>query len=278
MSIILEFVNGRVPPDLYEAYLSSLFETWSDVLVETSPPEACVLDVACGTGIVSRKLAETDGVSHVDAIDVAAPMVEKARALSGPGDRLTFQVASADQLPFEDNRFSAAYCQQGLQFFPDKVAALKEAARVVEPGGKLTFAVWTAAGDGNPVFGAFEKLVAKELGEDLVPFGPFSFGDAQQIQRIAAEAGLENISVTRMERRTPLPDPRTLVLFDLLFLGRPDTDGSLQPLFDPADSSKDGLIEALISDFEPMVDTFRQEDGSLLAPSAAHILEASVSG
>ena len=276
MTLIMDFVGDRLPPDLYDAYLTPLFETWSDVLVELSAPSGRLLDIACGTGIVSRKLASQTNVDHVDAIDVAAPMIDKARTLTGSDHPITFHIASADNLPFDDNSFSAAYCQQGLQFFPDKVAALKDAARVVEPGGKLTFAVWTYANEGNPVFGAFEEIVARELGEDLVPFGPFSLGSADQIKTLADEAGLANTAIERAERTTSLPDPRTLVLFDLLFLGRPGPDGNLQPLFDPADASKDALIESLMSEFEAAVREFQQSDGILLAPSAAHILVADV--
>ena len=146
----------------------------------------------------------------------------------------------------------------------------------VEPGGVLTFAVWTSAEDGNPVFEIFERLVARELGEDLVPFGPFSFGRANEIERAAIEAGLEIEAIERREKIAPLCDPRTLVLFDLLFLGRPGDDGNLQPLFDPGDASKDHVIEALISELEIAVQEYRQADGSLLAPSAAHMLVAKV--
>ncbi len=274
MSIILDFVDGRQPPDLYDAYLTPWFETWSDVLVESAPPEGVVLDIACGTGIVSRKLSQTQGVDHVDAIDVAHLMIEKAKAVTGSKIKVAFQVASADQLPFEDNRFNAAYCQQGLQFFPNKVAALQEAARVVRPGGALNFAIWTAASDGNPVFGAFEDLIASKLGDELVPFGPFSFGDANQIESVASDAGLKNIRIERVERLAPLPDPRTLMLFDLLFLGRPGPEGDMQPLFDPSDASKDDLIETLIAQFEEAVSRFHQPGGGLLAPSSAHILTA----
>ncbi|MEM7766503.1 MAG: hypothetical protein AAF253_03335 [Pseudomonadota bacterium] len=87
---------------------------------------------------------------------------------------------------------------------------------------------------------------------------------------------MEEINVERVERLAPLPDPRTLVLFDLLFLGRPGPDGDLQPLFDPSDASKDNLIEKLIAQFEETVGHFQDTGGGLLAPSSAHILVARV--
>lgn len=96
--------------------------------------------------------------------------------------------------------------------------------------------------DGNPVFSAFEEIAARELGADLVPFGPFSFGDREQLEEVARDSDLEIVSLERFEREAHLPDPRTLVLFDLLFLGRPGPDGSMHPLFDPADGSKDDQI------------------------------------
>ena len=276
MSLILDFIDGKLPPDLYDAYLTPLFDTWSNVLLRVTPPSGEVLDIACGTGVVTRKLAQIPTVERVEAIDIAAPMIEKAKALTQPELRTAFQVASADQLPFEDNRFNAAYCQQGLQFFPSKVDALREAARVVKPGGRLTFSVWTRANDGNPVFASFEEIIARKLGEDLLPFGPFSFGNPGEIELVAIEAGLKSVKIERVEQLAPLCDPRTLVLFDLLFLGRPGSDGNMQPLFKPSDSSKDITIEAIVSELEAAVKPFQQSDGTLLAPSTAHILSVEV--
>ncbi len=276
MSLITEFLDGRLPPDLYDQYLTSLFEPWSKELIARSPPRGDVLDVACGTGIVSRALSAQAAVNHVTAIDIAEPMIAKARALTDPTAPVSFQAASADALPFQDHQFTAAFCQQALQFFPDKVAALKEIARVVEPGGTLTLAVWTSTPNGNPVYAAFEDIVAEDLGEDLVPFGPFSFGDAQALSQVATDAGLQIETLDHASLDTALPDPRTLVLFDLMFLGRPGSDGNLQPLFDPADASQDAAIEALIEKFETAVGQYQQADGTLLAPSAANVLIATV--
>ena len=278
MSLIQDFVAGRTPPDLYDAYLTPLFETWSDALVAAHPPRGHVLDIACGTGIVSRKLAGQPGVDQVAAIDIAPPMLDKAKALTGQDAEVSFHLASAEQLPFDDNAMQAAYCQQGLQFFPDRVAALKDAARVTQPGGHVAFSVWTAAHDGNPVFGTFEEIVARDFSDDLVPFGPFSFGSAASLQGTFEAAGLEIKSLERVEREANLGDPRSLVLFDLLFLGTPAADGSLQPLFDPEDASKDAQIEAIIEELSATSQNFQNADGDLIAPTTAHVVVAEVTG
>ena len=83
-------------------------------------------------------------------------------------------------------------------------------------------------------------------------------------------------AVERLEQTVPLSDVRTLVLFDLLFLGRPGADGQLQPLFDPQDASKDDLIESIISDLSHATRPYQDTDGALLAPTTANILVAEV--
>lgn len=272
MALIEDFVAGRTPPDLYAAYLTPMFRAWADQLVGAHPPFGHVLDLACGTGIVSRALSAAPTVERVSAIDVAAPMVAKATALSQDNPNITFSLASADDLPFQDQIFDAVYCQQGLQFFPDKPGALAEARRVIKPGGRMVFAVWTAASDGCPAFAALEDIVARELGEAFVPFGPFSFGDPNALRAIVDAAGLNVLALEKRSLLSRLPDPRTLVLFDLIFLGRPASDGSLQPLFDPEDASKDALIEKMIAEYSEAVSEYLQSDGTLLAPMSAHIL------
>lgn len=271
MALIEEFVDGRAPPELYQAYLTPLFEIWSDALIEACPPQGRALDVACGTGIVTRKIAAQSNVNEVIGVDIASPMIEAAIAATTSETPTSYLVASADQTGLPDCHFQSIYCQQGLQFFPDKIAALNEAERLLAHGGKAAYAVWTSGKDGNPVFGAFEDIVADELGADLVPFGPFSFGSRNEIEELVQSSGLNLVTLEKQERLAPLPDPRTLVLFDLMFLGRPAVDGNMHPLFDPADSSKDEQIARIISKLSSATEQFLQPDGKLLAPSSAHI-------
>lgn len=278
MGLISDFIAGRTPPALYEDYLTpGFFAPWTQALIAQSPPRGHVLDVASGTGAVSRAIAQQNSEISVAAIDVAPPMVqfaESATASAGLSDRISFTLASADQLPFEDQSFDSAFCQQGLQFFPDRVAALKEIKRVLRPGGQLALSVWTSAQNGNPAFAAFEQIVSDKIGADLVPFGPFAFGDIEAVRDTAEQAGLQIISLDQQSREVRLPSPRILVLFDLLFLGRPAADGALQPIFDPADDSNDGAIEDLIADFEDRVSPFVQSDGTILTTASANVLIA----
>ncbi|MEM9570889.1 MAG: class I SAM-dependent methyltransferase [Pseudomonadota bacterium] len=278
MGLISDFIAGRTPPALYEEYLTpGFFTPWTESLIAQSPPSGRILDVACGTGAVSRAIARHTPYLRIDAIDVAPPMLQFAEAetaRAGLDDRISFHLASADKLPFEDDTFDRLYCQQGLQFFPDKVGAMSELKRVMKPGAKLALSVWTAAANGNPAFEAFEAIIAKRLGEDLIPFGPFSFPDIEAIRQAAEASGLTIESLDQQSRMARLPSPRILVLFDLLFLGRPAEDGSLQPLFDPTDASKDPQILELIEEYESAIAEMVQADGTIHCLSSANVLIA----
>lgn len=278
MTLMTDFIGGRSPPELYETYLSpGVFAPFADDLLASQPPTGDCLDIACGTGVVSRKLARHDAVERVSAIDVAAPMIAHATKLAtaeGLADRIEYNVASALDLPFCDDRFDTAYCQQGIQFFPDRVQALLEVRRVLRPGGLFCAAVWTAATDGNPVFAAFEAILARRFGDDLAPLGPFAFGSRSALQSIVEESGLALQSLERHEADAKLPDVASFVLFDLMFIGRPGADGELQPIIAPDDASANGEIREIIAEMENALQAYVQDDGSLLAPMTAHILSA----
>lgn len=250
---------------------------WSDPLIEAVAASGACLDIACGTGVVSRKLSDLPEVATISSVDVAPPMIAKAETLQREKDyalRAKFQVASALELPFDEDIFDVALCQQGLQFFPDKVLALREAARVLKPGGRLGAAVWTSAHDGNPVFGAFEDILARNIGSDIVPIAPFSYGDPEEIRSVAEQAGLDVQAVERREMITTLPAVRDFVLFDVIFLGRPDADGALQPVIDPEDDTADELIETIIAEMTDAVHQYVQDDGTLKSPTTTHFLLA----
>ncbi len=275
MPIVPEFLAGRTPPDLYHAYLEPAFEPWAHALLDKLGPAGRMLDLACGTGLLSRTAVARNEMTRIEAVDVAPPMIDKARALSSAAaGKTTFTVAGAEVLPFEDGAFDCSVCQQGLQFFPDKLAALREVRRVLRPGARAAFSTWCYAKDGNPVFEAFEDIIARELGDDLVPFGPLSFGDKGEIARLADEAGFTIVSLEAETRISPLPDARTFVLFDLAFLGRPAADGTLQPILDFADPANDAVIESIIGQMEEQTAQFRLDDGSIHAPMRAHVLIA----
>ena len=132
-------------PEFYETYLVPLlFEPYAADLVNRvaarSPRR--VLEVAAGTGVVTRALASVlpEHVSIV-ATDLNQPMLDRASVL-GTRRPVEWRQADAMQLPFPDGTFDAVVCQFGVMFFPDKARAFSEAHRVLRSGGVLIFNVW----------------------------------------------------------------------------------------------------------------------------------------
>ena len=132
-------------PKIYETYLVPLlFEPYAADLVNrlASRGPGRVLEVAAGTGVVTRALASRlpEHVSIV-ATDLNQPMLDQASAL-GTRRPVEWRQADAMRLPFPDGAFDAVVCQFGVMFFPDKARALSEAHRVLRSRGVLIFNVW----------------------------------------------------------------------------------------------------------------------------------------
>lgn len=132
-------------PGLYEQYLvPMIFEPYAADLAgrvaALSPVD--VLEIACGTGVVTRMLASTLPEStSIVATDLNQPMLDLASGI-GTSRPVEWRLADAMQLPFPDSAFDVVACQFGVMFFPDKAKAFSEARRVLRPGGVLMFSVW----------------------------------------------------------------------------------------------------------------------------------------
>ena len=132
-------------PKLYEQYLVPLiFEPYAKDLAQrvAARSPASVLEIAAGTGVVTRALASAlpAGVSIV-ATDLNQPMLDLAAEV-GTARPVEWRQADAMQLPFEDARFDIVVCQFGAMFFPDKAKAFAQMHRVLRPGGTLIFNAW----------------------------------------------------------------------------------------------------------------------------------------
>lgn len=132
-------------PKLYEAYLVPLiFEPYAADLGSRlrSRPLARVLEIAAGTGVVTRVLASALAErTTIVATDLNQEMLDHASGL-GTKRPVEWRQADAMQLPFEDGMFDAVVCQFGAMFFPDKPKAFSEARRVLRSNGVFLFNVW----------------------------------------------------------------------------------------------------------------------------------------
>jgi SAM-dependent methyltransferase len=128
-----------------------------------------VLEVAAGTGVVTRALASAlpDDVA-VTATDLSPAMLAEARRV-GTSRPMTWRQADALRLPFDDATFDAVVCQFGVMFFPDRPRAFAEARRVLREGGVLLFSVWDRLEENE-----FPHVVSDALAT-LFPDDPPSF-------------------------------------------------------------------------------------------------------
>jgi len=140
-------------PEFYDHYLRLLqFQPYADDLADrlAGLTSGDLLETAAGTGIVTETLAaRLPPAVVIICTDLNQPMLDYAARKPGMG-RVQFRQADAQQLPFGDAACDAVVCQFGVMFFPDRVRALREAWRVLRPGGRLLFNVWDRRAE-NPV-------------------------------------------------------------------------------------------------------------------------------
>lgn len=170
-------------------------------------PGERVLDVACGTGVVTRLAAERVGKGGtVAGLDVNPSMIAVARSETPPSWSIKWYEASAEAMPLEDDVFDVVLCQMGLQFVPDKVAALREMRRVLRTGGRLLV---NAPGPKPPMFATLTDALARHLGPKAAAFADvvFSLHDAGTLTELMRGAGFREIDVKAKPMTLRLPPP-----------------------------------------------------------------------
>jgi ubiquinone/menaquinone biosynthesis C-methylase UbiE len=179
-------------------------------------PGKRILDLACGPGTLSYRLAESvspDG--EVVGIDLAPGMIELARREAPSGLPLRFELMDMEDLRFADGSFDAATCGHGLSFVPDLPRALTEARRVIKPGGRMAASVPVDPSQPGEAQAILERAVSGDL--PPVPRARDQFitrqtvEDAAALATIARHAGFREASVERFEESTTWTSPRHFV-------------------------------------------------------------------
>ena len=186
---------GGSIPEYYDAILGAgQFEVFAADLAGRLPTRAPgdVLELACGTGIVTQRLRQRlDASLKLVATDISKAMLDyaenKLRAVPG----IAWREADATKLPFDSASFGAAVCAFGIMFFPDKRAALSEARRVLKKGGRLLLNVWDGL-DANPHGRANARVMdALFPGDAEMQFAkvPYGFNDPAVLGELLEKAG-----------------------------------------------------------------------------------------
>lgn len=167
-----------------------------------------VLDVACGTGVITRLAAAVVGASgSITGIDFAPDMLEVAAAINQPeGPQIQWRKADAASLPLPDDSFDAVLCQMGLMFMEDKSAAIAEMRRVLKPGGRL---IVNTPGRIQPPFREMERAIMDHINPELGGFvrAVFSMHDPGELSALLAGVGLVDVETGEYEAVFDLPAP-----------------------------------------------------------------------
>jgi ubiquinone/menaquinone biosynthesis C-methylase UbiE len=192
-------------PENYDRYLGPMFfEPYALDISQrlSSRPVTAVLEIACGTGIVTRQLRNgLPKSAKLTATDLNEAMMEYAGRKFAQDENMDWQQADATNLPFPDASFEAVVCQFGLMFVPDKSAAICEAHRVLLPGGIFLFNVWGRLEE-NPIAHTAHEIIATFFDSDPPNFyeTPFSLTNPEEISAWLKDAGFQDIQVSLLSK------------------------------------------------------------------------------
>src|SRR5687768_6167617 len=167
-------------------------DTWDRCCSSLLQPDR-ILEIAAGTGIVTRALDRAAPQAQIVATDLNPMMLGVAQNLRS--DRVSFQPADAQDLPFDDQSFDLVVCQFGVMFYPNKVRAHQEARRVLRSNGHYLLVSFDRL-ELNPVPNAAGNAVAALFPDDPPAYmerGPFSYADPALIKRDLLAGGFSRI-------------------------------------------------------------------------------------
>jgi len=252
--------------EIYEQHMvPAIFARWAPDLVDAAGvrPGERVLDVACGTGAVTRVLAERVGAGGtVVALDINPGMLAAAR-VAVPRPNVEWQEGSAVKMPLPDAAFDSVVCQQGLQFFPDRPAALSEMRRVLEPGGRLALACWRSI-EHMPGYLALEQALARRIGPEKAALPPFALGDAATLRALVTGAGFRDVKLRVDVKTIRFQSAEHMVM--AVVGGAPTMLGALA-------EQGEGVVDAIAAEVAEATRIYVDDEGWAF-PAVSHIVTA----
>jgi ubiquinone/menaquinone biosynthesis C-methylase UbiE len=201
--------GGSVPENYEQYFVPAIGAPLAHDLIEIAAlrPGERVLDVACGTGVVARLASQRVGAAGtVAGLDIHPGMLAVARSTTPPGMAIEWHQASAEAMPLPDASFDVVLCQMGLQFVPDKHAALREMRRVLAPGGRLLLNV---PGPTPQLFVVMGEALARHIGAEAAGFvnHVFSLHGTAALENLMNGADFRDVSVQADTKSLRLPPP-----------------------------------------------------------------------
>ena len=257
----------RSAPEAYEAYLvPAVMEPWAARLVDRAGVAEGdrVLDVACGTGVVSRHAAARVGdEGAVTGLDRNEGMLEvAASAAAGTRPDVEWRRGDATDLPFADGSFDVVCCQQALQFLEDPPAALAEMRRVLAPGGRVALSVWRPL-EYHPGYVVLAEALEHHVGEEagVMMRSPFPSWDADHLRALTGAAGLDDVSITIAVDAGRYPSVEAFVR----------REAASSPLAGPIAAVDPEVRDALVREVAEGLEPYLDDEGVVL-PMESYVL------
>ncbi len=247
------------PAEVYEScFVPAFFERWGPVVSAAASITSgqSALDVACGTGALTRAVVERVGPKgSVVGLDPNPEMLAVARRQVPDAQ---WREGRAESLPFPGDSFDAVVSQFGFMFFEDQPKALREMMRVLRPGGRLAVAVCDAL-DHSPGYAVLAELLHRLFGEAVAESfrAPFRLGDRERLLDLSRRSGIGQVEVSRHEGEVRFDSVESLVFTERACVW------TLGGLLD------DEQFATLLKSAEESLRPFIQSDGavSLLMPA-----------
>jgi ubiquinone/menaquinone biosynthesis C-methylase UbiE len=184
----------------YEHFWERQLKPAQDFLLEMANPKPGerVLDIACGTGLVSFQICDRIGENgFVLACDISDKMLEQASARINPKqiNRISFERMDAEALQITEGSFDLAVCALGLMYMPSPLKALQEIYRGLKPGGRVVAAVWGQRDHCGwaEIFEIVDRYVASEVCPMF-----FNLGNPDMLEMTLKAAGFHDMISRRI--------------------------------------------------------------------------------
>jgi len=249
--------------ELYDTYwVPACLDVYARAIADWISPGDRVLDLACGTGLVTGYAAKKTGPNGtVIGIDPTPDLLAAAGQKTFEGGDVELIEGYGEDLPFEDSSFDVALCSQGLQYVSDREKVFQELRRVLKPGGVFHGSVWSSA-EQQPHLGFMENALAQHFGEDQKPIHAWSFGGLGELQRLAEGSGFKINRLEKKELLAHFDSIQALVDIYIACAGRTDENGQLaMGMVDLEDVNLLPAIEAFTADVRGSLAQFESGKG-----------------